>query len=165
MTPLTLSPRDFSRRSRTPCSCATTPALPNPCRLSRSKCSGVRADEKRSEFRFPAHPKPLAQPSNLEPGKTHKRRTRLPQSVMGSTLRLLCCLALTTSACLNSQGIDVIVFQGPNNKGMSGAPLISNRTGRVVGIVTRRLVGISDKLDDIRKGAAQAFGIDSIKRS
>lgn len=50
-------------------------------------------------------------------------------------------------------GVNLVIFQGPNNKGMSGAPLISNRTGNVVGIVTSRLVGISDDLIKIRNQA------------
>lgn len=67
-------------------------------------------------------------------------------------------LTVTAAGCFPIESRDVVTFQGPNNRGLSGAPLVSNRTGNVVGIVTSRLVGISDKLEDIRKGAAIAAG-------
>ena len=52
-------------------------------------------------------------------------------------------------------GFNIIVFQGPNNKGLSGSPLISNRTGHVVGIVSGRIVGITKELVAIRQEAAK----------
>jgi len=45
----------------------------------------------------------------------------------------------------------ILIFQGPNNKGMSGGPVIQNRTGLVVGIVSSRLIGISQELDRVRQ--------------
>lgn len=53
-------------------------------------------------------------------------------------------------------GVNLVIFQGPNNKGMSGAPLISNRTGNVIGIVNSRLVGISEDLIKIRNQALKS---------
>jgi hypothetical protein len=46
--------------------------------------------------------------------------------------------------------VRTLVFQGPNNKGMSGGPVIHNRTGKVVGIVSTKLVGITGELEKVR---------------
>jgi hypothetical protein len=43
--------------------------------------------------------------------------------------------------------VDVIYFQGPSVKGLSGAPIISRDTGHVVAILTSKLTGISPALD------------------
>ena len=48
------------------------------------------------------------------------------------------------------RGVAFIVFQAPNNKGLSGAPVISNRTGKVIGIVQNRLIGIGAELSRMR---------------
>ncbi len=45
----------------------------------------------------------------------------------------------------------MIYCQGPSVKGISGSPLISRATGNVVGIVSIKLTGISDSLEDMRK--------------
>lgn len=55
--------------------------------------------------------------------------------------------------------VDVIYFQGPSIKGLSGAPLISRNTGLVVGIVSTKLSGISPALDETRKGIQNNPGI------
>jgi S1-C subfamily serine protease len=47
--------------------------------------------------------------------------------------------------------VDVIYFQGPSVKGISGSPVISRDTGNVVGIVSTKLTGISAALDEDRK--------------
>lgn len=69
-------------------------------------------------------------------------------------------LTLTVAARLPSSiGVNYIVFQGPNNKGLSGAPLISNKTGEVVGIVSTKFVGISPKLEETRVAARGQPGV------
>jgi Trypsin-like peptidase domain len=47
--------------------------------------------------------------------------------------------------------VDVIYFQGPCVKGLSGSPIISRDTGHVVGIVASKLTGISDGLEATRQ--------------
>jgi len=47
--------------------------------------------------------------------------------------------------------VDVIYFQGPAVKGLSGAPIISRDSGHVVAIQTAKLAGIGDDLDRARK--------------
>jgi hypothetical protein len=47
--------------------------------------------------------------------------------------------------------VDVVYFQGPSVKGVSGSPLISRDTGRVVGIVTLKLTGIGESLFETRE--------------
>ena len=59
-------------------------------------------------------------------------------------------LSLTVAGSFPIDGINAITFQGPANRGLSGAPLISNQTGYVVGIVSSRLVGITPALVEIR---------------
>lgn len=64
-----------------------------------------------------------------------------------------------------------LIFQGPNNKGMSGGPVIHNRTGKVVAVVSKRLVGISEELakakGDIvegqKAGSVTFIGVDPLK--
>jgi serine protease Do len=46
--------------------------------------------------------------------------------------------------------IDVIYFQGPSIKGVSGSPIISRDNGKVVGIVSTKLSGIGKALDAAR---------------
>jgi hypothetical protein len=69
--------------------------------------------------------------------------------VFGTPSPLL--LTLTTSGLIEASNNNLIVFQGPNNKGLSGGPLISNQSGEVVGIVNSKIVGITDDLVAIRK--------------
>jgi Trypsin-like peptidase domain len=47
--------------------------------------------------------------------------------------------------------VDVIYFQGPSIKGLSGAPIISRDTGHVVAILTSRLTGINESLSAQRQ--------------
>lgn len=54
--------------------------------------------------------------------------------------------------------VDVVYFQGPSVKGISGSPIISDDTGNVIGIVTQKLIGITKEL-----GAERAT-IDAIGR-
>jgi S1-C subfamily serine protease len=42
--------------------------------------------------------------------------------------------------------VDVIYFQGPSVKGLSGSPIISNKSGHVIAILTSKLTGISQSL-------------------
>jgi S1-C subfamily serine protease len=45
--------------------------------------------------------------------------------------------------------VDVIYFQGPSIKGLSGSPVISRDSGHVVGILSTKLTGISSNLEEI----------------
>ena len=47
--------------------------------------------------------------------------------------------------------VEVIYFQGPSVKGISGSPIISRDTGKVIGIVTLKLTGITPALADLRE--------------
>jgi S1-C subfamily serine protease len=55
--------------------------------------------------------------------------------------------------------VDVIYFQGPSVKGLSGSPLISRDTGHVIGILTSKLSGIDDSLSRIRSASEQGQAI------
>lgn len=44
-----------------------------------------------------------------------------------------------------------LILEGPVNRGLSGAPVISNATGQVVGIAVERFGGVSDKLKKVRQ--------------
>lgn len=52
--------------------------------------------------------------------------------------------------------VDVIYFQGPSVKGISGSPIISRDTAHVVGIVSTKLTGIGPALDQVRKRISEA---------
>ena len=54
---------------------------------------------------------------------------------------------------------DVIYFQGPSVKGISGAPIISRDTGRVIGIESQKLTGIGPALNDLKNRMAHGTGI------
>lgn len=56
----------------------------------------------------------------------------------------------------------LLIFQGPNNKGMSGGPVIHNKSGKVLGIVVSRLVGISSGLQKVRQHIASTRGQGSV---
>lgn len=43
--------------------------------------------------------------------------------------------------------VDVIYFQGPSVKGLSGSPIISRDTGHVIAILTSKLTGIAPELE------------------
>jgi S1-C subfamily serine protease len=53
---------------------------------------------------------------------------------------------------------DIIYFQGPSVKGISGSPVLSRETGNVVGIVSTKLTGITNGLDNIRRQAEKGAG-------
>lgn len=72
-------------------------------------------------------------------------------ATIGYPLGLPLLIQATASGHFPVGGINAIIFQGPNNKGLSGGPLISIQTGNVVGIVTSRLIGIGPDLEQIRK--------------
>ena len=50
--------------------------------------------------------------------------------------------------------VDVIYFQGPSISGLSGSPVISNDSGRVVAILTQKLTGIGPALRQLEKETA-----------
>jgi S1-C subfamily serine protease len=64
------------------------------------------------------------------------------------------CLTATVAAIetvrLQSGNVNAVYFQGPSVKGVSGSPVISLDSGKVIGIVTIKLTGIS--LDLQREG-------------
>ena len=55
--------------------------------------------------------------------------------------------------------VDVIYFQGPSVKGISGSPIISRGTGNVVGIVSTKLTGIGPALNGLKDATANGFGM------
>jgi hypothetical protein len=62
--------------------------------------------------------------------------------------------SLKGSATVNNVNVDVIYFQGPSVKGLSGAPIISRDTGHVIAILTSKLTGISGELAEAQKAIA-----------
>ncbi len=54
--------------------------------------------------------------------------------------------------------VDVVYLQGPSVKGLSGSPVISRDNGRVVGILSTKLTGISPALADLRQETAKGLG-------
>jgi hypothetical protein len=54
--------------------------------------------------------------------------------------------------------VDVVYFQGPSVKGLSGSPVISRDNGRVVGILSTKLTGISPALNDLKDETAKGLG-------
>lgn len=54
--------------------------------------------------------------------------------------------------------VNVIYFQGPSVKGISGSPIISRDTGTVVGIVSIKLTGIGQSLMELKAQTAQGLG-------
>ncbi|HZW93608.1 MAG TPA: serine protease [Candidatus Eremiobacteraceae bacterium] len=59
-------------------------------------------------------------------------------------------VAATDTISKDKVEVDAIYFQGPAVKGISGGPLISRDMGRVIGIQSQTLAGISVGLDDVR---------------
>jgi S1-C subfamily serine protease len=55
----------------------------------------------------------------------------------------------------NLQFLHTIYFQGVSIKGISGAPIISLVTGKVIGIVSTKLTGIGRALEDTRQALSQ----------
>jgi S1-C subfamily serine protease len=62
--------------------------------------------------------------------------------------------------------VDVVYFQGPSVQGLSGSPIISRDTGRVIAILTSKLTGISEALartkQDIEAGPAPGIRMEMI---
>ena len=58
--------------------------------------------------------------------------------------------------------VRILIFQGPNNKGMSGGPVIHARSGKVVGVVSTRLVGIGEELAKARAAIAEGRKVGSV---
>jgi hypothetical protein len=54
--------------------------------------------------------------------------------------------------------VDVIYFQGPSVKGISGSPIIAQDTGHVVGIVSAKLTGIGKALTELKQQTAAGVG-------
>ena len=77
-------------------------------------------------------------------------------------------VATTLAEMAQGTRVQAVVFQGPNNKGMSGGPVILSRTGRAVGITSNRIAGIGKELDDARRliqatqgsGSVRIMGVD-----
>lgn len=59
-------------------------------------------------------------------------------------------VAATTSFGIGKSQVNVIFFQGVSVKGISGSPIISHKTGQVVGVVNTKLSGIGPSVDSIR---------------
>lgn len=58
----------------------------------------------------------------------------------------------------NLEFLNTIYFQGISIKGISGAPIISLQTGKVIGVVSTRLTGISNALADLHKQINAGLG-------
>lgn len=54
--------------------------------------------------------------------------------------------------------VNVVYFQGPSIKGISGSPIISRETGDVVGVVSVRLTGIGPSLEELKDETAKGLG-------
>lgn len=72
-------------------------------------------------------------------------------------------VATTVVESSNGVNIQAVVFQGPNNKGMSGGPVILNRTGHVLGITSNRIAGIGKELDETRQYIRSIQGSGSVR--
>jgi len=53
--------------------------------------------------------------------------------------------------------IELVYFQGPAIKGISGSPMISLDTGKVIGIVNLKLTGLNRELQQMRSDIAQGM--------
>lgn len=75
-----------------------------------------------------------------------------PFSALGAGKNKFCLSILAATAPIPIGGArgDVIYFQGPSVKGLSGSPLISLATGKVVGILDLKLTGITGELDEAK---------------
>ncbi len=58
--------------------------------------------------------------------------------------------------------VDIIYFQGPSVKGISGSPIISRDTGNVVGIVSTKLTGLGSSLTELKNQTAKGLGGDVV---
>lgn len=71
-------------------------------------------------------------------------------------------VAATTSFGVGKAQINVIYFQGVSVKGISGSPIISRKTGQVVGVVNTKLTGIGPGLDRVRRNASAGGDVQII---
>jgi hypothetical protein len=55
--------------------------------------------------------------------------------------------------------VEVIYFQGPSVKGISGSPIISRDTGHVIGIETQKLTGIGPSLNELKNRMSHGTGV------
>jgi hypothetical protein len=76
--------------------------------------------------------------------------TRIPQFCLAGTVA-----AQTSFPLPNRNHLDTIYFQGVSIKGISGAPIISLDTGKVIGIADTRMTGINRGLDEARTGLTE----------
>jgi S1-C subfamily serine protease len=60
-------------------------------------------------------------------------------------------VAAYTSFGVGKSQVDAVYFQGPSVKGISGSPIISNKTGKVIGVVSTKLTGIGLGLQNVRQ--------------
>jgi S1-C subfamily serine protease len=54
--------------------------------------------------------------------------------------------------------VDVVYFQGPSVRGLSGSPVVSRDNGRVVGILSTKLTAISPSLAELKEETAKGLG-------
>ena len=64
----------------------------------------------------------------------------------------------TESITQNGVRVGVVYFQGPAIKGISGGPIISRDTGRVIGIQSQKLAFITDGLSVVERQLTQTAG-------
>jgi S1-C subfamily serine protease len=80
----------------------------------------------------------------------------------GEYLNVRFCLtgtaAANTSFSIGKSQVNVIYFQGVSVKGISGSPIISDKTGQVVGVVSTKLTGIGRELQQLTDDIAQGKG-------
>jgi S1-C subfamily serine protease len=72
--------------------------------------------------------------------------TSIPRFCLSGTVAAQTALPLGNLAFLHT-----VFFQGVSIKGISGAPIISLDTGKVIGIVSTKLTGISNSLSELRE--------------
>jgi S1-C subfamily serine protease len=65
----------------------------------------------------------------------------------------------------NLNFLHTVYFQGVSIKGISGAPIISLQTGKVIGVVSTKLTGIGPTLNNIRKSTSAGGDIQIIGTS
>jgi len=79
--------------------------------------------------------------------------TRTPQFCLTGTIA-----AQTSFPLPNRNHLDTIYFQGISIKGISGAPIISLNTGKVIGIADTRMTGIRHSLSNLHDNIANGLG-------
>jgi hypothetical protein len=84
-------------------------------------------------------------------------------SISAQKLKLKTQLLTPVAEKSNGVNIQAVVFQGPNNKGRSGGPIILNRTGHVLGITSNRIAGIGKELDETRQYIRSIQGSGSVR--